>query len=70
LYRAYAKTPPYTYFSGVAKVRPLMDWLQKHAGKSIQYGVELPQFDDKEAQLFKQQIKARETSRAKQKEEM
>ena len=63
LYRAYAKTPPYVYFSGIAKVRPLMDWIQQNVGKPIHYNVELPQFDGTDAQLFKQQLKAREEAR-------
>ena len=63
LYRAYAKTPPYVYFSGIAKVRPLMDWVQQNVGKPIHYNVELPQFDGTDAQLFKQQLKAREEAR-------
>ena len=66
LYRAYSKNPPYIYFSGVAKVRPMMDWIQKHAGKSFTYGdKELPQFDSENAALFKRQIKAREDARVR-----
>ena len=69
LYRAYAKRIV-LYFSGVAKVRPLMDWIQSNAGKTINYGDdELYQFNEKNAELFKQQITARENARAEQERE-
>ena len=70
LYRAYAKAPPHIYYSGVAKVRPMMDWIQHHAGKAFTYDVMLPQFDRKDAELFKRQIEKRERRKLKEKNDL
>jgi hypothetical protein len=63
LLRAFKKEPPFLYYSGVAKVRPMMDWIQEHAGKPFEFGVELPQFDARDRELFKEQIVEREEAR-------
>ena len=54
--------PHYVYYSGIAKVRPMMDWVQKHAARKINFG-ELPQFNKADKQLFKEQMRAREHAR-------
>ena len=63
LLRAFKKEPPFLYYSGVAKVRPMMDWIHAHAGKPFVFGVELPQFDEHDRELFKEQITEREAIR-------
>ena len=60
--RAYNKEPPYPFFSGVAKVKPIMDWIQANAGRAFHLG-ELPQFDASDKELFKEQIHDRERRR-------
>ena len=57
-------TPHYVYYSGIAKVRPMMDWVQKHAARKLEFG-ELPQFNDADKLLFKEQMRARERARAR-----
>eukprot|EP00949_MAST-11_sp_MAST-11-sp1_P000639 g639.t1 len=52
---AYAKEAPFQYYSGVAKVRPMMDFVAKHAAIRFHMG-ELPQFNDADKKLYKEQI--------------
>ena len=43
-----------------------MDWIQEHAGKPFEFGVELPQFNEQDRKLFKEQITEREAARSSQ----
>lgn len=56
LLRAYNKRPPFLFYSGVAKVRPMMDWIKDHAGISFEWPFELPQFNEYEKELYKSQL--------------
>ena len=55
LFKAFNKNPPFLTYSGVAKVRSMMDWLQKHAGVKFKRP-ELAQFDDVQKEKFKKQV--------------
>ena len=60
---AFAKSPPFRYFSAVAKVFPLMEWVRANAGVPFVWSEDLPQFDEEEKRLFKEQIRERELRR-------
>ena len=67
---AFSKSPPYLFFSAIAKVFTMMEWARTNAGRRFEWGEELPQFDDKEKILFKDQIKLREDSKRAYEEEL
>lgn len=56
LLRAYNKRPPFLFYSGTAKVRPMMDWVKDHAGIPFEWPSELPQFNEYEKELYKSQL--------------
>ena len=60
---AYHKSPPHLFFSAVAKVFTLMEWVRVNAGRKFEWGEELPQFDSEEKRLFRDQIKEREEAK-------
>jgi sterol desaturase/sphingolipid hydroxylase (fatty acid hydroxylase superfamily) len=57
LFRAHNSQPPYPFYSGAAKPSLLIRWIREHAGIKFELG-ELPQFDENEKELYKEQIKA------------
>jgi thiol-disulfide isomerase/thioredoxin len=63
------KYPPWTYFSGVGKVQPMMKWVHEHA--SIPFELEnLPHLSDKDKKAYKEQVREREEAlEEKRKEE-
>jgi len=61
---AYNKSPPFRFFSAIAKVFTMMEWARENAGRPFEWGEELPQFDAEEKILFKEQIRMREEARS------
>jgi len=61
---AFHKHPPYRFYSGVGKVFPMMDWIRESAGHKFEFSEDLPQFDEHQKVLFREQIKERELRRA------
>jgi hypothetical protein len=52
------KLPPFREFSGVGKVGPMMNWA--HSQCSIKFDMgQLPQFNDEDTALYKEQINER-----------
>lgn len=47
------------YYSGVAKVGPMMQWVSANSGIALDLP-HMPQFTDEERELFKEQITARQ----------
>ena len=57
------KAAPYAYYSGLAKVQPMMRWVEAHA--SIKHALrELPHLSEDDVPLYKEQVVERERSRA------
>lgn len=67
LFRAHSRTPPYLFFSGEFRVGPLMQWVHQNSATTFTLP-ELPQFNDEERELYKQQIKDLELQREAEKE--
>lgn len=61
-----AKHPPHRFFTAVAKVYTIMEWVRENSATSFAWGEDLPQFDQHEKSLFRHQIKQRELKRANQ----
>jgi thiol-disulfide isomerase/thioredoxin len=60
---AFHKSPPFRFYSGQGKVFPIMDWVRANAGHKFEFREELPQFDDEQKRLFREQIQQREVKR-------
>ncbi len=59
---AYEKFPPYKYYSGVSRVQSIMEWVHENA--AIKFDLpELPQFNEEDKRLYKEQIREREEVR-------
>ncbi|CAM9282168.1 unnamed protein product, partial [Laminaria digitata] len=57
------KGPPYRFFSGVGKVRPLMKWVQEHASTRFDLPV-LPHLSEADKPLFREQVRERQNQHA------
>jgi hypothetical protein len=56
---AHDKEPPFLHYSGLAKVLPLMQWVQEHA--SVHFALpNLPHLHESERDLYKSQVTERE----------
>jgi len=56
---AEGKQAPWSFFSGIGKVRALMDWVQSHAGIPFELP-NLPHLNEHQVELYKEQVRERE----------
>uniref|UniRef100_A0A7S3UPC4 protein disulfide-isomerase n=1 Tax=Heterosigma akashiwo TaxID=2829 RepID=A0A7S3UPC4_HETAK len=68
LFPARDKGAPFRYYSGVSKVRPMMEWVAQHSGSGVVLP-RLPHLNEEDRQLFKEQVREREEYKAKKKAE-
>mmetsp|Transcript_36873 Transcript_36873/g.73380 ORF Transcript_36873/g.73380 Transcript_36873/m.73380 type:complete len:717 (+) Transcript_36873:43-2193(+) len=62
------KNPPWTFYSGLSKVQPMMKWVHQEA--SIPFELEnLPHLSDVDKQRYKDQVREREVALDKKREE-
>jgi hypothetical protein len=59
------KNPPWVFYSGVGKMQMMMKWVQENAAVHFDLP-HLPHLSPSEVDLYKQQVKEREESLAKQ----
>lgn len=64
-----AKQPPWQLYSGVGKMGPMMKWIQAHAAAPFDLP-SLPHLNDKNAELYKQQVREREEALASERAAM
>lgn len=63
-----AKYPPWSFYSGIGKMQPMMKWVHKHVG--IPFELEnLPHLDDHSKKLYKEQVREREEALEKKRKE-
>ena len=63
-----SKYPPWSFYSGIGKIQPMMKWVEKHASISITLG-NLPHLDDHQKGLYKEQVREREEALDKKRRE-
>lgn len=68
LLRAKEKDKP-LFFSGAAKVLPIIQWVHEHASVSFNLP-DLPHLSDDEREAYKEQVREREEKRNREKEEL
>lgn len=62
------KYPPWSFYSGIGKMQPMMKWVHMHAGIAFELG-NLPHLDDTQKKLFKEQVREREEAKEKKQRE-
>jgi thiol-disulfide isomerase/thioredoxin len=56
---ANAKYPPWTFYSGIGKVQPMMKWIEKHVSQQFILP-NLPHLNEQQRQAYKEQVRERE----------
>ena len=58
------KGPPFRFYTGPGRVLPVMEWIAEHCAHPVRLPV-LPQFNEEDRRLYKEQLTAREQERAR-----
>ena len=50
------KRPPWTFYSGVGKIQPLMKWVQEHSSRRFELP-DLPHLKESDKDLYRKQVR-------------